>query len=1773
MADFSVLDSFDPNKGYSQVKFGADSPLLETELNEMQKIMNHLRAEIVRSAVHSGVLDHNGVVMANGVLTDPSFKGKIRVNDSTYFYISQNKTYLGETNVVINGYKMNLPANTSGITLPDPPTFGTRDDLVFLEAWFEEYDFNKDSAIKDTRIGTETSRRVKLNWRIRTVAGVDFNKFPEGFSTLTGGTTAGVDFAPNVMPQGSLSSPLDPYNSQNNVLTYRFADYKMLNTYPKPSGLNGSDVGLYISGYGDSASKTLFGTADGYVYAIPLFRVKRRNSGGYRNDNLNGAKDYYSVTCYVPSLSPYQTGVTLTLTTGTTANMKVGDILNNSNSDDGAFTVTAINSSTTFTANYNAAVSYVGGGTWVYNLKSDRPDKLYSNIIDVNDIIDLRHKVSLTGFNHTQLLEQSFDQLLRGELRTKDTLQMKKERFGLTPAPYGLQPQFMPVTVKGNDGVSRDLVNLLGTDGNCERTDGIVSYSNIAVSLDSTTKTIGSNSIRATSTSYGSIRTYITNLVQTGKYYLVLADAKIGTVPDLVLNIETNGSLQLYSSQYTTDWSTRYIKFDGTVAKTGSTFVILDIETGHAGTFNVDAIRIYEVDKSTYDKIDVDAEFTGDKLAQKFPYVSSYPNVIQNLFNNQLGSPINGASTPINTGFTVTNATYYYNFPINLPSGTTIVADWDINVTSGITSTGKVFRFQYTDDSLSTTVLGGQPLTASMDVKALYIYFSNGEAVSADLTNIVINKGSSKNPVYVPFGSWLLPYDYASGDTATRIVDYMNGNQRLTWSDAQMTDTITDIVDPTKSPQKHVKVTQATAGQWSVNDTIQITSDSGVISGTSAEIANVTQVDTVNNVLVLTNVTNISTGDMLYFYNGDTLVNNWFVKVSATISNAIELYGETACINRVGVSAGFANTRVIEGSSSVPSVTSSSGNIAGTWSGLGTKTATFTITTAPSTNTDLIKIQYAVSYPSGKGINQVPYDVLEGKINGDRLIKASDGIVHIKANFAGKVVANTDLVPHIAKYAFQPSVQAPSSSNFNEYDTGSYKMPSVLGDGVTTGTGSPGATLIAQELYSFDIVRAITDKLGEGVWADCVTLADKVAKAKTIVTKLTGNWYGYGSSPTGNKATFAWWLTDTSKWETQNVSHTQGSVALLSRYSTAMSSVIDSNGFCHFLAYADPSDGVTASTISTDYVELELQLNVAETGYDVLIPENNFPHLSENLLIANQAFPLDTTGFSPSGGGGAGALYMDSIGVVACSVDGAVSNQGILISPFSAISGNRYTISFDVECTNQADIAIKATNGGLNTLISSTVFTAIKNKQRLFATFTPASGSNGAYATVVTNVAVATTIKISNVKLELGNNVKPQWSAGLRKTKLLNFLGKVAGSPVENPHRAMTYDGSGTFENPTSSVGWTSSLFNQTMYDGVSKQDGTLTSVVDSRVGFTSAQYFEFDLSHLGLSLAELKSALRNLTVNWTGYGSGDNGGILTNGATLKVWNNSSSIWDFMSSNSTSTPSTLSYTVSDSNAQIRITKDQKVYFLVHSTYPASATYPSEIYTDYVSLTVTLADYVDYVKGNVVKVRKETKEVKLVYPKKSYRSGMEDMIDVLYRYVPYQGTFIVPASSLPALDYMPFITTIGTATRQVGTVYSGATQQGILAGMLPTESGSMPTMRNDNITIDGETYDSIVFDKSLIIAKYYLGSDKAIVFYHTGGAVQSYGMYVNVDNANHIMQLKKPTNQAYYAGIIQLVAYNGELMLGIRTVKNQPNLYGAVTIDLFELPGRPLVKGV
>lgn len=266
MPDFSKGSTFNQDANFQGVKFGADAPLLETELNELQDIQTEARADIIRDTIPSGFVQ----------------LGEL---DFDYMLNNENCVKLKTDSVAyVNGYKIKISKDTI-IDIGRAPEIDAREDLLFLEVWKEEV--TKDSQltvaggegqastsnnILDPRVGQETSRRVALKWRIRHVADVDFNYFPNGFH-LSGTIWKGTE----VCGQGGNSEPTYAYSKD---LIRMYCTVGSGSSDDRNRNINFKDVGLYMCGDGTNSSKQILKTLDGYVYAIPMFRLYRKPTCG-----------------------------------------------------------------------------------------------------------------------------------------------------------------------------------------------------------------------------------------------------------------------------------------------------------------------------------------------------------------------------------------------------------------------------------------------------------------------------------------------------------------------------------------------------------------------------------------------------------------------------------------------------------------------------------------------------------------------------------------------------------------------------------------------------------------------------------------------------------------------------------------------------------------------------------------------------------------------------------------------------------------------------------------------------------------------------------------------------------------------------------------------------------------------------------------------------------------------------------------------------------------------------------------------------------------------------------------------------------------------------------------------------------------------------------------------------------------------------------------------------------------------------------------------------
>nr|DAI78567.1 MAG TPA: receptor binding protein [Caudoviricetes sp.] len=226
---------------------------------------------------------------------------------------------------------------------------------------------------------------------------------------------------------------------------------------------------------------------------------------------------------------------------------------------------------------------------------------------------------------------------------------------------------------------------------------------------------------------------------------------------------------------------------------------------------------------------------------------------------------------------------------------------------------------------------------------------------------------------------------------------------------------------------------------------------------------------------------------------------------------------------------------------------------------------------------------YYPSYSDNAGwIEFTTVGKLASAVMGNKFVDQSN------ANFVGKVSGSTTANPHIAKAGYANSLVSPSGFSYELLNADYNAIFSIGGAPQTTGSSLTSGTY-ALSLFSFNLIEHVQRTYGT---IPGTTTTDKVAWLKSNLSKLTFNWWGFGSSVGGNKATVNAWRNDLNAWNDFKISNTASTTTKIGYIiESPLSAYIDVNGFIHFLAYAEASDGTTASVINTDYVELNVELS------------------------------------------------------------------------------------------------------------------------------------------------------------------------------------------------------------------------------------------------------------------------------------------------------------------------------------------------------------------------------------------------------------------------------------------------------------------------------------------------------------------------------------------------------------------------------------------------------
>ncbi len=324
--------------------YQASKPVLDKELNLTQDVAQNEGRRIGKRSLPSGWLMTDFLStsdMITAIYTTSAIANDLEIPQDIYALVNGWLIRVGYTNAGgTTKNRLDLGAGPSGAG-------SKRTDLVVLEVWrkllsaspdtdgkspagriwwfgnvkidaADDLTLNFADDILDGSLGSESTKRVQIQYRLRVIQGVDLFGYPMGIDD------------PTVFAHSVPASAAAP---DGVVTTFNYSNQSA-------SG----DSGLWRAG--DGVPTNSLNTVDGYMYAIPLMAVVRRNSTAFdRNTNHNGG---------VASPGP-----------------------------------------------------------------SDRPDGLFSDIVDSRDIVDLRSGVSPEGWNYREITEKNLQFLFDNALRTE----------------------------------------------------------------------------------------------------------------------------------------------------------------------------------------------------------------------------------------------------------------------------------------------------------------------------------------------------------------------------------------------------------------------------------------------------------------------------------------------------------------------------------------------------------------------------------------------------------------------------------------------------------------------------------------------------------------------------------------------------------------------------------------------------------------------------------------------------------------------------------------------------------------------------------------------------------------------------------------------------------------------------------------------------------------------------------------------------------------------------------------------------------------------------------------------------------------------------------------------------------------------------------------------------------------------------------------------------------------------------------------------------------
>ena len=192
MAIFEERNSFKQEANFSSIVIGADAPVLEVELNEMQLIQRERLRSTTKALLNEGVKGQGQYTFTNNILT------------------------ITDEMVMINGELLYIPSATLSVREGETVYVETWEEVISFRDTIKQYgnvqsDINIPNSLLDSRIGEETSRRQQVQYKVTTTPNSENARIELGY----------VEHNQFILLANNLNSKLTPYGNGMDFTIYQ----------------------------------------------------------------------------------------------------------------------------------------------------------------------------------------------------------------------------------------------------------------------------------------------------------------------------------------------------------------------------------------------------------------------------------------------------------------------------------------------------------------------------------------------------------------------------------------------------------------------------------------------------------------------------------------------------------------------------------------------------------------------------------------------------------------------------------------------------------------------------------------------------------------------------------------------------------------------------------------------------------------------------------------------------------------------------------------------------------------------------------------------------------------------------------------------------------------------------------------------------------------------------------------------------------------------------------------------------------------------------------------------------------------------------------------------------------------------------------------------------------------------------------------------------------------------------------------------------------------